>query len=522
LGLAPAGGAALDDGNLADLARRAREAMEVLGPTFVKFGQLLSVRQDLFPPAVILEFTRLQESVPPFPADEARRIVEEELGVPVDSAFAAFEDAPLAAASIAQVHAARLQDGTRAIVKVQRPGIHDIVEMDLEILFFIARLISERVPGSKRFDLVPLVEEFAESIRRELDFRLEASSMERFRENFRDDAAVYVPGVFKALSGQRVLTMEHSPGVRVIDAMAGDVTQRQRLARELLRVFLTQIFDHGFFHADPHPGNLFVLPDGRLCFHDFGIVGRLAPTDRENFRQFFLALILRDPAWMADAYLDMGGAGDEDVDRDAFARDLGASLERFYSQPPGKSSFAGILEEFLQLSRHHRIRALREMALAAKAFMTVESVILALDPSTDMPSAMRAQLPHILLGAVLPGAGAQADLASSARLLSRLRMVLVRLPDVLARLSAGLRGGRALLRIRHENLEPLQEHIDRASNRLSLSLIIAAVVVGSSIVMSFHSGPHLRGIPLVGLIGYVVAGVLGLWWAVAILRSGRL
>jgi ubiquinone biosynthesis protein len=139
-----------------------------------------------------------------------------------------------------------------------------------------------------------------------------------------------------------------------------------------------------------------------------------------------------------------------------------------------------------------------------------------------MPSAMRAQLPHILLGAVLPGAGAQADLASSARLLSRLRMVLVRLPDVLARLSAGLRSGRALLRIRHENLEPLQEHIDRASNRLSLSLIIAAVVVGSSIVMSFHSGPHLRGIPLVGLIGYVVAGVLGLWWAVAILRSGRL
>ncbi|MEW6613682.1 MAG: ABC1 kinase family protein [Pseudomonadota bacterium] len=501
-------------------AERLRRTLEALGPAFVKFGQMLSVRQDLFPDEVIQELQKLQDAVPPFPAATTHQLIQETLGQPASQLFARFDDAPLAAASMAQVHGAVLDDGTAVVVKVQRPDIEQVIRTDLEILFFIARLAQRHLPEIRRYEPVTLVEDFADTITRELDFRREGHNAERFRELFAQEPAIYIPQVFWHLSSQRVLTMERSPGCKIGPDCPPAPESRQRLADTLVRLYLVQIFEQGFFHGDPHPGNLFVLADGRLCFHDFGIVGRLSAGDQAQLGQLLLSLVARDPAWMADTYLAMGG-GAPGVDRAAFTRDLSESLEQYYAVAAREASFAEILNQFIRLGRRHRIRVLPQYLLAFKAFVTVESVARSLDPRFNMLAAFQAYVPQLLGRQWLPGMPQANDLLGGYRFLSTLRGTLSGGPDAFLRGLRQWEQGDLALRLRHEQLDEVQQHIDRAGNRLSLSLIIAALLIGSSLVMAFHSGPHYRGIPLLGLVGYLLASALGLWWAVAILRSGK-
>jgi ubiquinone biosynthesis protein len=501
-------------------AQRLRVALEALGPTFVKFGQMLSVRHDLFSEDVIGELQKLQDAVPPFPVAQARQIIEAELERPVAEIFTGFEDVPLAAASIAQVHVATLPDGTAAIVKVQRPGIEKVIQSDLQILFLIARLLDNHVPESRRYDPRGLVEEFSETILRELDFLLEAQNADRFRENFKNEPAVYVPQVFWGLCAKRVLTMALSHGHKTGSGFPADPAERQRLAGGVARLFLVQLFEHGFFHGDPHPANVFIMDDGRLCFHDFGIVGRLSPRDQENLRQLFLALIVKDAEWMAEVYFEMGAAA-ASVDREAFVRDLNESLEQYYAAAAHAYSFAEMLHQFIRLGQRHQIRVPRQLLLVAKAFMAVESLARSLDPSFNMIAAMRDHVPQMIGRQLAPELDMTAVLAKGYRMMNTLRTGFSAFPEIFTKGLRQLQTGEAILRLRHERLEGLEQHIDRASNRLSFSLIIAAIVVGSSIVMSFHTGPHYQGIPVLGLFGYVLASFLGLWWAVAILRSGK-
>jgi ubiquinone biosynthesis protein len=502
-------------------AERLRLALEELGPTFVKFGQLLSVRQDLFPENVITELQKLQDAVPPFPSSQARQIIESELGRPTVELFATFDDTPLAAASIAQVHAAILLDGSAAIVKVQRPGIEQVIHADLEILFACARLLQQHVPDSRRYDPLGLVEEFADTIVKELDFRLEGHNAERFAENFKNDPSVHVPGIFWELSTKRVLTQERSTGQRAAAGYPADPNERTRLAETLARLFLTQLFEHGFLHGDPHPGNIFIMHDGRLCFHDFGIVGRLSPRDQENLRLLVLAVVTRDAEAMAELYFDMGIAA-ASIDRDAFVRDLSKALEQYYAVSARAYSFGEILRQFVRLGQRYQIRMPREWLLVIKAFMVIESQATALDPEFSMITALQRYTPRLLGRQLLPDLSMTSSLVKSYRALSALQLIVLDLPQMLAKGLRQVAKGEATLRIRHERLEELEQHLDRASNRLSFSLIIAAIVIASSIVMSAHTGPHLEGIPLLGLIGYALAAFLGLWWAVAILRSGKL
>lgn len=519
-GYLPRGTAEQVPAGLSD-AQRLRAAVEELGPTFVKFGQMLSVRQDLFPEDIIKELQKLQDAVPPFPGEQARRIIEDELGHPVAGLFSAFDETPLAAASVAQVHTAALPDGTPAVVKVQRPGIEETIHSDLEILFFFARLIHRHLPESRRYDPLGLVEEFADTIVRELDFRLEGHNAERFSENFREDPAVYVPQVFWELTSRRILAMERSLGHRADTNYPADPAERRHLAAVLARLFLTQLFEHGFFHGDPHPGNVFIMHDGRICFHDFGIVGRLSPRDRDNLGQLLLAVSARDADWMAEVYFEMGVAG-ASVDREAFARDLRESLEQYYAAAAHSYSFAEILHQFIRLGQRYEIRVPRELLLVAKAFMEIESQARALDPAFNMVTAFQSYVPALISHEMAPDLGRTGVLVKGYRTLGALRKAASELPGVLAEGLRQMRKGEAVLRLRHEQLEGLEQRIDRASNRLSFSLIVAAIVVSSSIVMSFHTGPHYQGVPLLGLLGYLLASVLGLWWAVAVLRSGKL
>lgn len=502
-------------------AQRLRLALEELGPTFVKFGQLLSVRQDLFPEDVIAELQKLQDAVPPFPPAQARRIVEEELGRPLAELFAAFDDAPLAAASIAQAHSATLADGTQVVVKVQRPDIERVIHADLEILLACARLLHEFVPESRSYDPVGLVEEFADSIVKELDFRLEGNNSERFAEQFRDDPAVHVPEIFWDCSTRRVLTQARSAGRRPAPGHPVDPHERRRLAETLARLFLAQLFEHGFFHGDPHPGNVFITDDGRVCFHDFGIVGRLSPRDQEHLRRLVLAIVTRDAEVLAELYFEMGIAA-ATVDREAFVRDLGKSLEQYHALTVHAYSFSEILRQFVRLGRLYQIRMPREWLLVVKAFMVLEAQASALDPEFNMIAALQRYAPWMLAQQLLPDLSSMSALVKGYRTLGALRLLAFRLPETLVKVLGQLQRGDATLRIRHERIEELERHIDRASNRLSFSLLIAAVVVASSIVVTAKIEPLVQGIPLLGLLGYGLAAFLGIAWAVAILRSGRL
>lgn len=501
-------------------AVRLRLALEELGPTFVKLGQLLSVQRDLLAPEIITELEKLQDKASPFSLAEVRQIVEAELGQPVDRLFDQFAETPLAAASMAQVHHAVLHDGTNVVVKVQRPSIEEVIRADLDVMFYLARLLERHVTGSRLYNPLGVVQELEQSILRELDFLREADSAERFLDQFRQDQAVFVPRIFWELSNKRVLTMEHSPGQRISSIEPGDYSERLRAADTLMRLLLEQIFEHGFFHGDPHPGNIFILDNGRLCYHDFGIIGRLSPRDQENLRQLFLAVISRDAEWLGEIYLEMGGAVGP-VDRPAFVRDLEQALEHYYATYGQGNSFGEMLGQFIRLGGKHQVRLLKQILLVAKAFMLTESTIRTLNPIFDTIAAFQTYSSRLLKQQLMPDLS-QRGLAQSYRSVSALKSAFGELPVALAKGMKQLHQGELTLRVRHDGLETFQQHLDRASNRVSFSLLIAAIVVASSIVMSFHTGPHLEGIPLVGLIGYALAAVLGLGWGIATLRSGKL
>lgn len=519
LGLGRHEGAATGVGAKSD-AVRLREVLEELGPTFVKLGQMMAGRTDIFPEPLVAELGKLHENAASFPAEMARRIVEQETGKTIAELYASFDDSPMAAASMAQVHCATLHDGTSVIVKVQRPGIAATVEGDISVLRRLARLAGGLMPSLRAFNLPELVEELAETLRGELDFEREGRNAERFAELNREEPAVFVPRIFWEATTRRVLTMEHSPGHR-LDAPAGVAARNAELAQELMRLFLTQVFEHGAFHGDPHPGNVFALADGRLCFHDFGALGELSPQVQEKLRELFLGVMARDAGWVASAYLGMGGASAE-LDRGEFTKDLGAALDRYYRESGlGRQSFSAILQEFVRLGRRHHIRLLRETALLLRAFAELEGLVKQLDAEFSSLEAFRRYSPRLLKHAFLPQPGV-ADVAELYRMKTTLGQVAREAPIALRRLLGRLERSEPLFDIRHQSGGSLERHLLHASNRLAFALIIAAIVVGSAIIIGAHAGPHFEGVPLLGIIGFVVAGLLGIAWAVIALKSGKL
>ncbi|MEM5345288.1 ABC1 kinase family protein [Paraburkholderia azotifigens] len=501
-------------------ATRFREMLGQLGPAFIKFGQLLSLRRDLLPEPWILELQTLQDNVAPFPGSQARFIIERELGKQIHELFSTFDETPLAAASIGQVHAANLRDGTSVVVKVQRPGIEPVIRADIAIMRFLARRLEQLIPEMRRFGPIDLVEEFARLINDELDYETEGRHGDRLRENFKDDPDVFVPRICWDLTSRVVLTMERNVGHKLGDEPSPDRREQKRLSAKLMETFLRQVFEHGFFHGDPHPGNVFVRPDGRLCFHDFGIMGELSAPDQESLAQLILAISSADVPWMVDAYFDMGVVA-VDIDRTAFTHDVSDALKAYYLAAGKGYSFSEIARQFAQLSQRHRIRLPRQFLLVAKAFMLVESQALAIDPDFNAVTCLRDYAPRLLARRMFQGLLPRRETARGFRALRALQHAVINLPDILNRTTDVLTSGKATIQVEHDQLQTVENHLDRASNRLSLSLIIASVVIGSSIITTFHSGPRYAGISLLGITGFVVAAAMGLAWAVAILRSGR-
>jgi ubiquinone biosynthesis protein len=500
-------------------SERIRLAIEELGPTFIKLAQILSTRPDLVPVEFLRELTKLQDQVPAFPFEQARQIIEEELRAPLEEKFPYFENTPLAAASIAQVHRARLADGREVAVKVQRPGIARLVEVDVEILHHLATLMERHIAEMGVQRPTAIVEEFARILEKEIDFTVEAGHLERFARQFREAPGIYVPKVHRPFSTRRIMTMEYIEGIKISDLAGLDAGgyDRKLLAARGAEIILEQILRFGFFHGDPHPGNLFILPENRICYLDFGMMGSVDRQAREDFADLIVAYLVRDEQKVAAVLLRIM-AYEEEPDRRALEKDLSDFLEGALYPPLKSAPISGFLKVLLDLIPRHRLRIPADIFLMIKALATTEAVGYSLDPDFDLAAKTGPYIRRIVLERLHPGRLAKELLRSGSDLVQLLKEIPGETRDILQQ----IRQGRVKIGFEHRGLEDFAFHIDRSSNRIAFALIIAALIVGSSLVIQTQIGPYLFGFSVLGLFGFLVAGIFGLWLLVSILRSGRL
>jgi len=502
------------------MAAHLRAALEELGPTFVKFGQIISNRPDLLPQAFLEELRKLQDRVEPFDYSSAHKIVEQELKRPIKEIFKQFEEKPLASGSIAQIHPALLADGTPVVVKIKRPGIEKVVGTDILVLGKLAQLAERHIAELRPFRPKMIVDEFENAILREMDFLGEASYTERFREDFSKWKDVFTPRVFWDYTTSNILTMERISGVKISEFQALEElgVDKKALARRLFSAFLHQYFSTGFFHADPHPGNLFVLEGGKLGIVDFGMVGHLRFEMRAALSRAFLALAQTDAEGLAEVYTDLGAfAPGGDISR--LRSELLQLMDKYYGMPIGRVDMREIFFESLNIARRHKLRLPRELVLLGRSFTTILSLARSLDPELDAADVARPYARKLMFEKISPSYIAE-SLESS---LAEIGTTLWRLPRQLKFFLKRLSRGEFQISISHTGLEKLITELDRASNRLAFSVVIAAIVIASSIVIAAKVGPLVyENVSLLGVVGYLFAAVLGIWLVIGIVRSGRL
>ncbi|MGD0845648.1 MAG: AarF/ABC1/UbiB kinase family protein [Geobacteraceae bacterium] len=500
-------------------AERMRMALEELGPTFVKLGQLLSTRPDVIPVSYADEFAKLQDNVPSFSYAEIREQIRIELGGEIEQFFSSFDQESIAAASIAQVHKARLLSGEEVVVKVRRPGILELIETDIDALMGLALIAERHLPGSDIYDPVGLVKEFTRTIRREMDFSREGHTIEKFSADFAGDPTLYFPKVHWGVTGKGVLTLEYIDGIKVSDLerleRAG--LDRRLIGRRGADAFIKMVLEHGFFHGDPHPGNVLILPENVICLLDYGMVGRLDAELQEYLIDILLAIVKRNVDEVISLLLYSGEITDS-LNIKALKRDLSEFIDDYYEVPLQDIEVGRMLMEFLEIMTTYRIRFQPDLMLLAKALVAIEGMGRKLDPQFDMVAHLRPFMEKAIKKRMSPR---NALKEMSSQFMSYVNLTR-NLPKDLKEILNSLNRNKFKIDLEHRGLDRFIRELDKSINRLSSSLIITALVVGSSIVMQIEKGPLLFGFPAFAFIGYTFAGVIGLWWVIAILRSGRL
>lgn len=502
------------DANQMGTPQRIRRTLEDLGPTFIKFGQVISTRPDLVPQEVIDELSHLQERVPPFPGDEAVRIVETELHQPVSKLFAEFEAEPLAAGSLGQVHRARHFDGTPLAVKIRRPHVERDIERDLSLMTEIAALIEYHFPESQVFDPLGLVRHFQRTIRREVNFLREARTMEQFRRLYRNDPDLHIPRIYEGLCTNSMITMEFVEGCRPTDleeirAYGLDPSQ---LAGAGARLYLKQVFVLGIFHGDPHPGNMRIQRDGAIALLDFGMVGFLDDEKREMLVDLIVAVSKSDVS-LAVRVIQKLGQPSRPVDESLLRIDIKDFVETYYGISLEQLQVGRMLQDFVSILSSHGLRCPGDLILLIRATVTLEGVGRGLNPGFNMASELAPFVEGLVKRRYDPRRIAQHvadDLKDLARTLHSMPVSLARTLDKLSR--DDLR-----IQLEHRSLDRLISEFDRSSNRIVVALVVAALVVSSSLIIRSVGGSPWVTVPVFSL-----SGMLGVWLIYGVIRSGRL
>ena len=500
---------------------RLRLALEELGPTFVKLGQLLSTRPDLVPPEILVELRKLQDQVPGFSYAEAREQIESALGRPLSELFREFSPTPVAAASISQVHQAELFDGSRVAVKIQRPGIAAQVATDIDIMFTLAELAAKHISEMESYQPTLLVREFAKNIRQELDFQIEGRNLDRFAANFANDPTVHIPKVYWEQSGSKVLTMEWIDGVKIDELCrsGGRCDHDPRLlAARGADFILRQILEFGLFHGDPHPGNLFVLPGNVIAPIDFGLVGHLDDELSGALLELLLAVLQKDVDNLVRVMFKIGVVDDDKVDMRELKGDLYDLLDRYAGVSLDNLNIQGLVQDFIRIIAHHQIRFLPDFILLLRVLIAVENTARNLDPKFDFINHCAPRVRELAEKRFSPEELQKLVGLQLKEVLSLLRVLPGASRDILKKLSRG----RLRLEFEHLGLDRFSRNLDRIANRLSFTMVVSAIIIASSLIMTADNGFKVFGYPLLGIIGYILAGGLGTWLAIVILRSGRM
>lgn len=494
------------------LPERLRETLDGLGGSFIKIGQALSMRPDLFPEAYLSALRDLREHASPFSAQEARAELEHAMRRPLDEAFRTFESEPFAAASIAQVHHATLPDGQDVIVKIRRPRMRERIDRDMRILVAVARLAGAAIPGLRRLRLERLAREIWTNLRRETDLLQEARNIRRFRETYKQRVDVYVPEAIEALCSEAILVQVMSHGRSIEDPAV--VPDGARIAGVLVDFYLEQLLKTGLFHGDPHPGNLFVMEDGRICFHDFGLVGYLDRTTRRNLGIFLQAFVQQDAGWMLDAAIELSLI-DRRAERTLFVPGIEEILSDYSSLPLKDWSIADAFLRVMRLGHGSHVAVPHNLMVLVRALFLIEGCLRRLDPDFNVLDNLIAKGE----AAVAHTLGGRPERAAMARLKTELALSAQDLPALMASLlhRSHQAGTDPALGLRIAHSEEIERRLDRRAGLLALALVSVGLLVASALLAQATTRPVLMGLPVAALIGFVVA----IWLCLRVLRSAN-
>jgi ubiquinone biosynthesis protein len=509
------------DGTPSERGQHLRDLLDELGPTFVKFGQLLSTRPDIVPPDILNELQALQDDVRPFPYEDVERVIHEELELSVEQLFTEFEETPVAAASIGQVHRATLPNGHRVAVKVQRPNAPRQVEADLALLYQAARLARERVRALDFIDARQLVDEFARSIRQELDYRLEARNAETFHHRFSGHPHVRIPRVYWSYTRARVLTLELLEGIQLADLPqdAWSMEERRSLAYLMTETWMTMIFRHGFFHGDPHPANIFVLDEGSVVgLVDFGQVGKLTDDDMSKLTRLFIDAANERVDALPRRLAELGVRYPKDREEE-FLAELREMYYRYYGASLAEIDPLQVIREAFQLIYRLNLRLPTRFVLLDKAIATLGSVGVDLYPDFNVFEVARPYARSLMLERYTPQRMLKRGQAEAIELARIARDMPYQVHDFLEE----IRDGQIEVGFVHKGLDEFMRKLDVAFNRLVIALVVVGGLIGSSLIGIFSTkGPQIAGVNFLSFVGFVLSGGLGLWLLWGVLRSGRL